>query len=403
MRPDISVTRAITVSTEADNNVRKIKELIADGNADLALQQVRSLNDPIVYGLLLEECADIDGKVFPPNYLCSHVNFFLNLLKDMPEETVLDEAFGPPLKICIFTKKDTDMSIVAGITDLDLLDIEPVIPDQEFLQKYGDTRSFTRHLTTGQLDDLETLVGLRKLQIGPSYIITEAEMDRLQKALPNCEIEHNPQEPWPGDRHPEERQLQLRDNTKAELAVVEKWWEAYHEHAINSSRSIELKSFFENISDLGQEDFTCEPPELSDYYPVLHVQNPYLAQAVLRYGRKDGNFWLQLEETNEDGDLVETLYWKEEEDRRSGNEPLHPMYVRFWSFLRFNGEFEIWGYYWFQMIDESIEAGRIVDRADAFDAKQKSKMSVDDWVLSCIYKIRENISYLKEPTKMIVD
>jgi hypothetical protein len=144
-------------------------------------------------------------------------------------------------------------------------------------------------------------------------------------------------------------------------------------------------------------------PELSDYYPVLHVQNSYLAQAVLRYGRKDGNFWLRLEETNEDGDLVETLYWKEEEDRRSGNEPLHPMYVRFWSFLRFNGEFEIWGYYWFQMIDESIEAGRIVDRADAFDAKQKSKMSVDDWVLSCIYKIRENISYLKEPTKMIVD
>ncbi len=58
----------------------------------------------------------------------------------------------------------------------------------------GLTKLYELWLTENQITDLKRLAGLTKLRtldVGENPNLTKAEIDKLQKALPNCEINHN--------------------------------------------------------------------------------------------------------------------------------------------------------------------------------------------------------------------
>jgi len=203
---------------EITEQINKIKELISDGHTDTAWQHIQSLNNPYIYeGILKPSASDPEefrltgcpvngtGKVWPPECFQEDVqlgdglskvvftngDLFLKLLVNHPERK-LQQLQTLDLK----NIQLTDVSPLKELTQLEWLYLQDNrIKDVSPLKEL--TKLEWLYLQDNRIKDvspLKELTELRYLFLQDNPDLSKAQIDALQKALPNCTIEHDPPE-----------------------------------------------------------------------------------------------------------------------------------------------------------------------------------------------------------------
>jgi hypothetical protein len=141
-----------TVSVEVDpqiersEHIDKIKDLIRNGQEALALQLVRSLNDPQIYSELLRDCCELsdedEGWIQVSELFKEHDALFYQLLANAPVEANLP---GP---LRLESIEDMHLNHCASLTDLD------------FLKHFIALKSFSIWGTSDDAVDLNDISGL---------------------------------------------------------------------------------------------------------------------------------------------------------------------------------------------------------------------------------------------------
>jgi len=203
----------------------------------------------------------------------------------------------------------------------------------------------------------------------------------------------------------------MKSSTVVTLANTRESYELYVNGILDSWRAtgftLHPRDFFKDL-DMPDGDFSYEQPELSESYPTKDGRKYRLTSSVVSYGRKNGKYWIQIKETDPEGELKNSIFWNQaREPMDDESKPLHPIVTRIWSHLSNNGEFEKWIMYWFDMIDQSDEENEIIDEANVLNevvqADVKESMSVDDWVLFCLREIKENMLLLNKSWEKVTD
>ena len=198
--------------------VNEIKELISDGHADTAWQHIQSLNNPRIYEGILKPSAsdpeefrltgcpvDGEGRVWPPECFQEDVqrgdgtskvvftngDLFLKLLVNHPERK-LQQLQTLGLK----NIQLTDVSPLKELTQLKWLylqdnRIKDVSPLKELMKLEW---LYLQDNRISDVSPLKELTQLRYLYLQDNLDLSKAQIDALQKALPNCTIEHDPLE-----------------------------------------------------------------------------------------------------------------------------------------------------------------------------------------------------------------
>ena len=140
---------------ERRENTEKIKDLIGDGQEALALQLIRSLNDPEIYEALLSDCCEIsdydedEGWIQTSELFEGHDALFYQLLAHAPEESDLP---GP---LRLESIENIHLNNCSSISNLD------------FLRDYPRLKSFSIWgwgEDAADLDDISGLEGLTRLK-----------------------------------------------------------------------------------------------------------------------------------------------------------------------------------------------------------------------------------------------
>ena len=196
--------------------VRQIKELVADDDPDGAWQLICSLNNSRIYEELLKDCpVDKDASVSVPDYLNKNGDLFIKLLVNLPESARVKPEIKQLTVLNLGGNRITDVSALAGLTQLERLDLAGnQITDVGALAGLtqltvlnlsgnritdvgalaGLTQLTELNLNATEITDASALAGLTRLTSLSLWFnpnLTEAAIDELQKALPDCKIYHN--------------------------------------------------------------------------------------------------------------------------------------------------------------------------------------------------------------------
>ena len=167
-----AVVETAPLDEKTREQVRQIKELVADDDPDGAWQLICSLNSSRIYEGLLKDCpVDKDASVKVPDYLNKNGDLFINLLVNLPESARVKPELTQLTVLNLGGNRITDVGALAGLTQLTEL-----------------------NLNATEITDASALAGLTRLTSLSLWFnpnLTEAAIDELQKALPDCKIYHN--------------------------------------------------------------------------------------------------------------------------------------------------------------------------------------------------------------------
>ena len=211
-----AVVETAPLDEKTRDQVRQIKELVADDDPDAAWQLICSLNNSRIYEELLKDCpVDKDASVSVPDYLNKNGDLFIKLLVNLPESARVKPELTQLTVLNLGGNRITDVSALAGLTQLERLDLAGnQITDVGALAGLtqltvlnlggnritdvgalaGLTQLTELNLNATEITDASALAGLTRLTSLSLWFnpnLTEAAIDELQKALPDCKIYHN--------------------------------------------------------------------------------------------------------------------------------------------------------------------------------------------------------------------
>ncbi len=210
------MVEAVPLDEKTREQVRQVKELIADDDPDAAWQWIYSLNNSRIYEELVKDCpVDKDASVSVPDYLNKNGDLFIKLLVNLPESAQVKTELTQLTVLKLGGNRITDVDALAGFTQLERLDLAGnQITDVGALARLtrltvlnlsgnritdvsalaGLTQLTELNLNATEITDANALAGLTRLTSLSLWFnpnLTEAAIDELQKALPDCKIYHN--------------------------------------------------------------------------------------------------------------------------------------------------------------------------------------------------------------------
>ncbi|HHZ67396.1 MAG TPA: DUF4339 domain-containing protein [Alphaproteobacteria bacterium] len=151
--------------------VNKIKELIADGHTDTALQLVCSLNNPHIFEELLEGSDYFKDRkqcsiICVPQCMKGHADFFIKLLGKLPEGTQIDPELKQFTGLNLADNKIRDLDFLTGLkqltwlilSDNEITDLTPLAELKELKELYLQFNRITDVSPLAELTKLEKLV-----------------------------------------------------------------------------------------------------------------------------------------------------------------------------------------------------------------------------------------------------
>ena len=165
------------MTKELAKQVEKIKRLVENDQAELAIELVRTLDDPKICEALLEGCSiDEDGVPQLPAWLVDNDAerdqrpFFFELLATSPTDAAIDPSLLREnltelnLAGCSSLKNVAGLSGLTNLTRLNLDECESL----------------------ANVDALANLTGLTQLSLNGCESLDPKAVKKLKKALPNC-------------------------------------------------------------------------------------------------------------------------------------------------------------------------------------------------------------------------
>ena len=151
--------------------VNKIKELIADGHTDTALQLVCSINNPHIFEELLEGSDYFKDRkqcsiICMPQCMKGHADFFIKLLGKLPEGTQIDPELKQFTGLNLADNKIRDLNFLTGLkqltwlilSDNEITDLTPLAELKELKELYLQFNRITDVSPLAELTKLERLV-----------------------------------------------------------------------------------------------------------------------------------------------------------------------------------------------------------------------------------------------------
>ena len=182
----------------------KIKTIVQGGDDEMAIDLVRSLNDPKLYSELLKDCSIEQGEYeqgqpLLPDWLWNedkdhdHRPFFLLLLHHCPKHAEVDTTLKrenlTSLDLCSCTSL-TNVDVLSGLKSLTWLSLSGCTSLTNVEALSGLTSLTSLYLDScSSLTNVDVLSGLTSLNyLNLSGCSSLTNVDALRNALPDCEI-----------------------------------------------------------------------------------------------------------------------------------------------------------------------------------------------------------------------